>query len=182
MTDDDRERWNQRWNDAAAIDGPAQPPSSFAAHLDAFPAHGKALDIACGRGEASVWLAQRGLTVRGVDASDAAIAMAERLAEAHQVSATCQFAEWDLDLGLPPGEPVDLVLCHMFRDARLYDSMVERLLPQGLLAIAVRSEVGAQPGQFSAAPNELSEAFAGLDQIASHEGDGVAWLLARKAI
>lgn len=180
MTHDDRDRWNQRWNEAGAIETPVQPPFAFADHLDAFPAAGSALDIACGRGEASVWLALRGMTVRGVDGSDAAIAMAMQLAEVNKVSASCEFIEWDLDEGLPFGEPADLVLCHMFRDARLYDAIVERLAPGGVLAIAVRSEVGGQPGPFAAPPGELASVFAGLESIASREGDGVGWLLARK--
>jgi hypothetical protein len=49
----------------------------------------------------------------------------------------------------------------------------------GVLAISVLSEVGAQPGFFRAAAGELDVAFAALQAMAAGEGDGQAWLLAR---
>jgi hypothetical protein len=58
--------------------------------------------------------------------------------------------------------------------------MVERLAPGGLLAISVLSEVGAGPGTYRAPPGELIGAFAGLDLIDEGEGDGIAWLMARR--
>jgi hypothetical protein len=91
----------------------------------------------------------------------------------------CRFEVVDLDDGLPAGPPVDVVLCHKFRDRRLDDAIIGRLAPGGLLAIAVLSEVGAAPGPFRAAPGELPAAFARLDRIADGEGQGYAWLLAR---
>lgn len=146
-----------------------------------------ALEIACGAGRASVWLAQNGADVSGYDISPVAIEQARALAAEAGVADRCRFAAADFDSGLPPGPAVDLVLCHLFRDAALYPAMVDRLLPGGVLAIAVLSAVGGETGPFRAEAGELKRAFcddngAGgrLDEIASHEGDGVAWLLARK--
>ena len=75
---------------------------------------------------------------------------------------------------------MQVLLCHRFRAPTLYDPMMARLAPGGLLAICVLSEVGAEPGRFRAAAGELRSAFAGLDVIAAGEGDGQAWLLARR--
>ncbi|BBY59301.1 hypothetical protein MSAR_24370 [Mycolicibacterium sarraceniae] len=72
-----------------------------------------------------------------------------------------------------------MILCHRFRDPRLYQQIVDRLKPGGLLAISVLSEVGAQPGFFRAPAGELDVAFADLQALAAGEGDGQAWLLAR---
>jgi hypothetical protein len=44
----------------------------------------------------------------------------------------------------------------------------------------VLSEVGAGPGTYRAPPGELIAAFAGLDLIDEGEGDGIAWLMARR--
>ncbi|MBV8789083.1 MAG: SAM-dependent methyltransferase, partial [Mycobacterium sp.] len=52
--------------------------------------------------------------------------------------------------------------------------------PGGLLAIVVLSEVGASPGPFRAVPGEMPAAFADLDVIDAGEGEGQAWLLARR--
>ena len=177
MSEQDRTRW-----DAAHIDrdAPTTPalPAVFGDHAHLFPRTGTALEIACGSGAAAVWLAQRGLDVHGVDVSTVAIDRARALAE--QAGVTVRFEAVDLDEGLPPGGPVNLLLCHKFRDARLDGQIIERLAPGGLLAICVLSEVGAAPGRFRAARGELRTAFAVLEEVAAGEGDGEAWLLARR--
>ena len=66
-------------------------------------------------------------------------------------------------------------------DRRLDRAITDRLVPGGLLAISVLSAVGAAPGPFRAEPGELRAAFADLTVIAAGEGDGEAWLLARRA-
>ena len=177
MADTDRVRWDQKY--AGRAGGAPGLPQVFAQYVDEIPAAGRALDLACGSGSAAVWLAERGLTVWGVDVSAVAIEQAQELADRHGVSDRCRFSVADLDDGLPPGPPVEMILCHRFRDPRLYPAMVGRLTPGGLLAISVLSEVGSQPGFFRAAAGELDVAFADLQALAAGEGDGQAWLLAR---
>jgi SAM-dependent methyltransferase len=138
------------------------------------------LEIACGRGEMSVWLANRGMNVLGVDVSPVALDLARQLASRGGVADRCRFEVWDLDEGLPPGLPVDLVICHMFWQPRLDRLMVDRLRPGGVLAIATLSEVGAEPGRFRARPGELREAFVELEILAEGDGDGVAHFIGRK--
>jgi 2-polyprenyl-3-methyl-5-hydroxy-6-metoxy-1,4-benzoquinol methylase len=179
VTERDRLHWDGRYaGDGLAPDGAADPPAAFAAHERLFPTRGQALDVACGRGRAAVWLAARGLTVRGVDVSPVAVRLARNLAERNGVADRCRFDVVDLDTGLPPGPPLDVLVCHRFREPRLYAAMVERLAPGGLLAVAVLSEVGCGPGQFRAQPGELAVAFAALTIVAQSEADGEAWLLA----
>jgi SAM-dependent methyltransferase len=173
----DRVRWDEKY--ATKADGSPRLPDVFAPYLDALPTEGHVLDLACGTGAASVWLAGRGLTVWGVDISAVAIEQARQLAQRHGVSDRCRFSVADLDDGLPPGPPVEMILCHRFRDPRLYEAMADRLTPGGLLAVSVLSEVGSTPGFFRAAAGELDVAFARLQVLAAGEGDGRAWLLAR---
>ncbi|BDB42640.1 SAM-dependent methyltransferase [Mycobacterium kiyosense] len=149
-------------------------------HMNLLPTAGQALDLACGRGQDSVWLARRGLYVWGLDISAVAIGLARELAQHNNVGDRCRFDVVDLDDGLPPGEPVQLILCHRFRDSRLDRALIDRLAPGGVLAIATLSEVDAAPGPFRARPGELTAAFAELDLLAAGEGDGTAWLVARR--
>jgi SAM-dependent methyltransferase len=114
-----------------------------------------------------------------LDISPVAIGRARNLARRDGVDDRCRFDAADLDDGLPAGPPVDVILCHNFRDRRLDRAIIARLAPGGLLAIAVLSEVGAARGPFRAAPGELSAAFADLEEIVAGEGEGRAWLLAR---
>lgn len=182
MSDQDRDDWDDRYRatGVAPIGDHGPPPALMpAAHL--IPSTGSALEIACGRGRAAVWLAIRGIQVWGVDVSPVAIRLARRLAQSNAVADRCRFDVFDLDEGLPDGLPVDLVLCHLFRDPRLDQAIIERLSPGGILAIAVLSEVDAGPGPFRAAPGELTAAFSPLEILASGEANGTAWLVAERA-
>lgn len=178
VSEKDRIRWDAAYAGRDADPVPALP-QVFDHEADQFPVTGSALDVACGTGRASVWLARRGLHVRGFDVSAVAIGRARDLAEQCGVAERCRFDVVDLDDGLPPGSLANVILCHRFRDRGLDRALIERLAPGGLLAISALSEVGAAPGSFRAVPGELTAAFAELDVIASGEGDGEAWLLGR---
>lgn len=182
MSGEDRLRWDQRYGerDPVSVDHVGLP-SAFQPYAEVFPTAGHALDLACGLGAAAVWLARRGLDVLGCDVSPVAIARARGLADAAGVSAHCRLEVVDLDDGLPTGPPVDVVVCTKFRDRRLDAPIVDRLAAGGLLAISACSEVDAASGPFRAAAGELVRAFGALEVIAEREGDGEAWLLARRA-
>ncbi len=177
---EDQRRWDERYESREPVSVDAvEPPNLLAAHAEVFPTTGQALDLACGQGLGSVWLARRGLNVTGFDVSPVAIGQARDLARRSGVGDRCRFEFVDLDDGLPAGPRVDVILCHKFRDRRLDRAIIERLGPGGLLAMAVLSEVGAAPGPFRAPPGELPAAFTELDLVAAGEGHGYAWLLAR---
>ncbi|BBX09887.1 class I SAM-dependent methyltransferase [Mycolicibacterium aichiense] len=178
MAEADGVRWDGKYSGRTA--GPPCLPEVFVPYSDEFPIAGHAVELACGFGQASVWLAERGLTVEGVDVSAVAIEQAQGLAARHGVSNRCAFSVTDLDDGLPPGPPAAVILCHRFRDPTLYPAIGDRLAAGGLLAISVLSEVGAERGPFRARRGELRDAFAGLRSLAAGEGDGQAWLLARR--
>ena len=107
VTDEDRRRWDatyaaERDRAGGALPG---PPDVFEPYRDLFPTSGHALELACGRGTTSVWLAVRGLDVLGVDVSPVALSQARDLAARFRVSGRCRFETADLDLGLPAGPP-----------------------------------------------------------------------------
>jgi len=179
MSAEDRRHWDGRYRSVA----PPAPrlPDLFAQYESFFPTSGTALDVACGTGSGALWLALRGLDVFAVDVSPVAIGLARQVARELGVSTHCRFEVADLDAGLPSTPPVDVILCHRFREPKLYPALIDRLSPGGHLAIAVLSAVGAGPGRFRAPAGELSTAFATLNTVVSIEGDGVAVLIGRKA-
>lgn len=181
MTERDRRHWDDRYRIRTPIRSEdVCLPGPFTDHADRFPTAGAALELACGTGAVSVWLAGRGLNVRGLDISEVAIAQARKLAQDNEVGHSCQFDVVDLDAGLPSGVQADVICCFHFRDRRLDRAIIDRLAPGGLLAISVLSEVGAPPGRYRAGRGELTDAFAELHRIAAGEGGGRAWLLASK--
>lgn len=185
MSAGDRERWDARYaaGDEARDAGSVGPPARLVAWADLLPTGGPALELACGTGDAAVWLAGRGLDVHGVDVSPVAVARATARAAAAGVADRCRFTVWDLDAGLPPGPPAALVLGHRFRDARLDGAVVERLAPGGTLIVVALSEVGAGPGRFREPAGGLTAAFGAdprLRVAVAGEADGEAWLVAHK--
>lgn len=182
MSEEDRRHWDSRHAEKGmAPVGDTPPPPVFAPYEDLFPTEGHALDIACGRGRGAVWLASRGMLVHGVDVSPVAIDLARRLASLNGVSDRCRFEVFDLEHGLPEGPPVDLLFCHLFRHPPLYRPMMDRLKPGGLLAIGVLSEVDAGPGRYRTGPGELLDTFGELEVLVHGEGEGMAWIVARRA-
>ena len=78
---DDRTRWDARYRNGAYAERP-WPSTFLEQNIVALPSsggdgshgHDKALDLACGAGRNSVFLAQHGFTTQGIDISAAAIA------------------------------------------------------------------------------------------------------------
>jgi SAM-dependent methyltransferase len=81
--------WNQRYEGAELLW--TAEPNRFLVEEVASLAPGIALDIGCGEGRNSVWLAKQGWSVTGVDFSNVALDKARRLAEVEGAS-----VEWIL--------------------------------------------------------------------------------------
>ena len=82
------------------------PPPILKATVAARSARGRALDVGCGAGVFSVWLAEQGMDVTGIDVIPEAIAMAQARANEHRVHVT--FINGDL-FTYAPDRPFDLV-------------------------------------------------------------------------
>ena len=100
-----------------------------------------AIDLGCGYGTHSLWLARRGFDVTGVDVSALAIARARRRAEAAGVPV--RFVTADLldppDLGGPYGFFLDRCCYHYARlvDPDAYLRTVERLIGPGTIGLVL---------------------------------------------
>ncbi len=161
MAVEDAHRWNARYADHSVAE-PSPPDALTTAGLIDVAGHsGRALDVACGAGGQTVWLAQRGLDVVAVDASDAAVGLTRAAAAAGGVEDRVDARVLDLDAGVPLelGD-FDVIVCQRFRGIDLYDAFVTRLTVGGIAVVTVLSETGAaSPGPFHAPSGELLHAF-----------------------
>ena len=90
---------------------------------------GRALDVGCGTGTNSIWLARQGFDVLGVDLSDIAIGRArEKLGDS---DVPCRFAALDILSDPVPGGPFDFVFdvgCfHIFDESEERALFAERV-------------------------------------------------------
>jgi len=132
----DRSDWNERYGTDELIW--KAEPNRFLVEEVGSMAPGRALDVACGEGRNSVWLASRGWDVVGVDFSSTGLAKARRLAADRQVDVT--WIEADLVAWEPPPSAFDLVIVlylHLAADRRrtVLGHVAAALAPGGVLLV-----------------------------------------------
>lgn len=130
--EDDRIKWNQRYQSEDSFLG--ERPSPYLTReieriVRLVPGK-RALDVACGEGRNSIFLAQNGFSVTGVDISDIGLAKAAARAKLQGVEA--DFRLVDLDF-YEIAERYDLILNFNFLLRELIPAEVSALDPGGLL-------------------------------------------------
>lgn len=202
MTEADRVRWNQRYQDREARNSFTFEPSAWLLELaeqqsanQLRPPHAdaRALDLACGSGRNSVWLAERRWAIDAWDVSDVGLAILAReldarAARGRPLEVYPQHIDLD-DAPLPAGV-YDLVLNMMFLHRPLSPSIAASLRPGGLLVFQTIVAVASStlPAQVNAAhvlqSDELRKTFEslGLETLYYDEAGerSTARLLARK--
>lgn len=172
----DEAKWNERYS-GRGVDVLAAAPDALAEAglVDRVPTSGAALDVACGLGAQTIWMADRGLDVTAIDVSGEAVARVVDAARRHGVHDRVNALT--LDLGRGRGLPValtdfDVIVCQRFRDPSLFSEFVTRLRPGGLLVVTVLSRTGtSRPGPFHAPAGELLAAFDRDDCTVLHHAE-----------
>lgn len=124
MAQADKERWNAKYQDNKIPNTPIKLLSD-----SIHEAKGKsALDIACGLGRHSKYLAQHGFSVDALDISSVAI---ESLKDAINIDAK----EVDFDSYTLAENSYDLIICSYFLERKLFSQMIHALKPQGILLL-----------------------------------------------
>lgn len=112
----DREGWNARYADRAYVWN-VEPSRLLKNEARTLPPHGRVLDLGCGEGRNTVWLASRGWRATGVDFSEEGLDKAHALARRHGVQV--RWLRRDLTEYRPRPRHYDLVLMcylHLPRD------------------------------------------------------------------
>jgi SAM-dependent methyltransferase len=187
----DAAKWNERYRDAVVGDSdPVQVLRDYA-HL--LPAHGAALDLACGLGANALLLAARGLDTLAWDISAIAVDKLNVHARRHDLPLRAEVR--DLPQHPPPQHHFDVIVVSRYLERSLCPAIQAALKPGGLLYYQTwtRAQAGERgPGNpaFRLARNELLHLFNELDVIAYREEDtvgdtarglrGEAWLVAQR--
>jgi 2-polyprenyl-3-methyl-5-hydroxy-6-metoxy-1,4-benzoquinol methylase len=160
--DSDRQRWEERYSEAPCLHG--ETPSRFLqdnlAAIVTATAGRRALDIACGEGRNSLFLARQGFAVYGVDIAETALERARNRIGAAGLSA--EFQNVDLDTWQPTAS-YDLIMAINFLHRELFPLLVNHLTPGGVLLVdtimAGDTLVGNHNPAYLLAPGELLQIF-----------------------
>lgn len=160
----DTERWN-RFYDASGQKGDFQAPNKFMAGIiDKIPV-GTALDIGMGQGRNALFLARKGWTTTGLEASKQGVETALREAAVQNLKITAIHTDYEkYDLGL---EQWDLILLLYVPFRNITEKIVESLTRNGRLIVEAfhtdsrRAAIVGDKVSFNS--NELLESFKRLD-------------------
>jgi SAM-dependent methyltransferase len=161
--DELRQCWNQRYAEPHFTQQSARVLSE---NLHLLPAHGKALDLACGLGANAVLLGQRGLETWAWDISPVAIARLDEAAQ--QANLTVHTEVRNVIVQPPEPDSFDVIVVSRFLERSLAPSLQAALRPAGVLfyqtftKLRVTAEGGPRNPHFLLADNELLHLFAGL--------------------
>jgi SAM-dependent methyltransferase len=181
MSMEDRQRWDRRYRDGAYADRVHPSPFLVAwlPRLGFGPERRRALDLACGLGRNSLYLAREGWAVRAVDVSPVALDRLQTTADREGLDIDC-FA-WDLEAApddaraVTPDGPVDLALIFRYANLPLVGAMRALLAPGGVLIAEMhrqtdRDVAGPSSGRFRVSGEALLAAAKGLDVLHAEDG------------
>ncbi|CCK82030.1 class I SAM-dependent methyltransferase [Desulfobacula toluolica] len=123
MTEQDQKKWNERYLNNIGN----QEPSDIILKYVSLAPTGNALDIACGNGRNSKFLAQKGFHVDAVDISN--IALSQFTGDDTHINVICQ----DIDTWQIPQNHYQLIINIRFLDRRLFPMIKNGLKPGGVL-------------------------------------------------
>ncbi len=168
-------KWNRRYQGKDTIPGPCDVLQE---HGFLLPASGKALDLACGLGGNSLFLAEQGLDVHAWDISE--VALEKLRAHASHRGLTLTTAIRDLENNPPAAAQFDCISVSYFLDRALCPAIAAALKPGGLLFYQTftrnkLSDSGPSSKDFLLKNNELLALFSTLQvrfyQEYDHCGD-----------
>jgi SAM-dependent methyltransferase len=147
MAKKDRTKWDARYLKRLG----SSEPSSLLEKFWSMAPIGKALDIACGNGRNSIFLAEKGFLVDAVDISTVAT---DQLTGKHpKIRVICT----DLDTWNIPPDCYELIVNIRFLDRRLFSMIQKGLKPGGVLVF--ESFLEGHRKDFCLEENELLHAF-----------------------
>jgi len=119
---EDKQKWNKKYQNNPAPDKPIKLITDFAKLATGT----KALDVACGMGRHSKYLASQGFEVDALDISSLAI-------DALQGIPNINPKEVDFDTYTFPKNHYDLIICTFFLKRELFPKIIDALNDNGIL-------------------------------------------------
>lgn len=142
---------------------PLNPAAELVPFLEKLPP-GRALDLACGSGRHSSWLADRGWQVTGVDR------IAEPLDGVTTIRADLERGEYRIE-----PDAWGVIICWLYWQPDLIPSIAAGVKRGGVVAMA-----GKTTGRFAVSLEEIRSGFSGWEQLASGENQTRCFVIVRR--
>lgn len=184
MSDSDRQKWNRKYATKSASSSPGHDEFLEEAfkrlrseQTDRPSTTLKVVDLACGLGQNSHWLARQGCAVVGVDISAAGLNLAENCSGSQQAvsdgSSSPNWIEADLDVWQPETSAYDLAIVFRFLDRDSMPRIVRQALKPGgwlIYETFARAQLDRRDSHisnpdFTLADNELRELFPDFEPV-----------------
>jgi SAM-dependent methyltransferase len=170
MSAEDRDKWNQRYAENSYRR--SNPVSLLNGWLPKIPV-GRALDVACGAGRNSIFMAAAGFQVDAIDIS--CEGLMETRKKADEQGLVLNLIEHDLDEPYPFATDYNLIVVLWYVNLELITQLCDCLAPGGYLLCEehLRSEqevIGPGNPAFRVSPGALREAVSTLDLLLYEEG------------
>lgn len=174
MSLEDRIKWNERYRDGF-YEKRTHPCRLLARWCERFNGS-RALDIACGSGRNSRFLASHGFHVTALDVSDVALAKAKT--NAHPNNTQINYLLHDLDEGLPSLGAFDLIIVVRYLKRELFPLLDKHLVVGGHLLIEhhIKHETddrplaGPESPEYRLDSGELKTLLRNIDVVYEFEG------------
>ena len=166
---EDKQRWNEKYLVAPM---PLEPSKILIENLH-FAKKGRALDIACGTGRNTHFLADNGFKVDAVDLSDYALSKIRTDKNIHTIDA-------DLDSYLFEEDAYDLILKVNYLERKMFPQIIKALKQDGIFIYEtfVKTPTGADyhnptNPDFHLDRDELPKVFSQLEILSYEEKDAI---------
>jgi SAM-dependent methyltransferase len=169
MSEKDRIKWNRKYHENPAL-LEERPPSPLLEHALSEAKGTKAIDLACGSGRHTLFLAKHGFDVDAVDISSVALSALEKRIGTLSVT----LIEEDLEHYTPQNERYDLAIMSNYLDRELIMRTATALKKDALFIVETymkhpENEKKDSNPDFLLAPGELKELFANGFEILTYE-------------
>ena len=171
MSKADQAKWDERYR-AGAFAERTHPSALLEGWISRLPP-GRALDLACGAGRNSLFLARHGFEVTGIDVSSQGLKRAAASAAREGLEVT--WMRHDLDDGLPVSGPYELICLFRYVKSAIIRPLPSLLAPDGILMVEEhlatdQPVAGPSNPAFCVQPGELRHLLPGLDVLHQEEG------------
>lgn len=172
----DTTRWNNKYTKNPSLASSVDADVELIKYKNLLPNKGLALDLACGKGKNSLYLASLGFDVTALDGSDTALQLLNTAAKAEGFTQKIKTLQTDLDKSELKKSHYDLIIVVRYLNRHLFADIEAALKPGGVLLYKTFNHniLANRPSfnlSYTIETAELIEGFSNMDVLLDNQSD-----------